>query len=834
MARSDAGILYLGGSFKSCGPVEARNVVAYDPASGEFTAMAAPGEAGLEGRVWALLTAGSVVYAAGNFPGEGSSVSLLARWDGASWTRLGMSTQSAIAGLVAGRSLAMIGGDLYLGGLFNQVEGIVAYGVARWDGSSWHALGAGVENGIGELMVMTGRQVNALASHGPDLVIGGTFVQAGGQTALGVARWNGESWSPMGAGFDGVVYALLSHGDDLYAAGGFSRSGFSGPSSVQVSRVARWGGAGWLPLESDASEGLEGQDARGLARADDGALYVTGWFHAAGGNVARGAARWHNGSWSSLPVADDATRLAVGHALLVDQDKVFVGGSFDGSGIYAHRGIAFWQAGEWRPLVKPEEQQGLSNPTRQLIDFQGRPCALEWALGGGDWVSCWSGQGWRAIPVGDGLGGWASVAAGDERSLILGGSFEEVDGVAARRVARWDGTAWKSLGNGSENGVDGQVTALALAGDHVYVAGAFTQAGTVPANGVARWDGSQWTALGTTPDNSLGIGTVKQLLFWRNQLVAVGTFSRAGGEPTQGLARWNGQRWAPLDVGLGDGVHGRTEAATVDAGSLYVAGWYSHGDTAIRVARLADGQWASLLNQWLGIRYLHAIVVVDDTVFVGGEFSEIDGVPVHALAAYRDGAWRSVGAMDGDAQYPTDVTGLVAIDGYLYAGGWFRSVDGMPSKNFARYEPGVMSGVHMSLFPRTVLHAGGEAGNQVLYEVDIENRGASAAAAQLSMNWFPMPSVLSWVCEPLALTPADCPQDAGSSPIEWSAALPAGTGMRVSVHVEPESATVFQEMEGRLRADAVPGSENETDDHLVVIVPVADEAVFRGGFERHR
>src|SRR6266404_2094531 len=58
-------------------------------------------------------------------------------------------------------------GNLYIGGAFTSVAGVTANGIAKWDGSSWSALGSGLDGLV--------FNVFALAVSGSDVYAGGTF-----------------------------------------------------------------------------------------------------------------------------------------------------------------------------------------------------------------------------------------------------------------------------------------------------------------------------------------------------------------------------------------------------------------------------------------------------------------------------------------------------------------------------------------------------------------------------------------------------------------------------------------------------------------------------------
>src|SRR6185436_19755813 len=62
-----------------------------------------------------------------------------------------------------------VSGNLYVGGYFTTVGNVFATNIAKWNGSSWSALGFGVSS-----------VVRALAVSGGDLYVGGRFTSAGG------------------------------------------------------------------------------------------------------------------------------------------------------------------------------------------------------------------------------------------------------------------------------------------------------------------------------------------------------------------------------------------------------------------------------------------------------------------------------------------------------------------------------------------------------------------------------------------------------------------------------------------------------------------------------
>src|SRR5262245_49480683 len=89
---------------------------------------------------------------------------------------------------------------------------------------------------------------------GPALYAGGLFTSAGGAAANRIAKWDGTSWAALGSGMNGFVYALAGFDDGggpaLYAGGGFSSAG-----GVAANSIARWDAASWSALASGMGGG---------------------------------------------------------------------------------------------------------------------------------------------------------------------------------------------------------------------------------------------------------------------------------------------------------------------------------------------------------------------------------------------------------------------------------------------------------------------------------------------------------------------------------------------------------------------------------------------------
>jgi hypothetical protein len=308
--------LYVGGSFRSVNGQASWGVAKWD--GDAWTAMGT----GLASQykpapvVLAMAVCGSNLFVGGSFITADGTATNLAMWNGTNWSAVGSGLDEPYFVHLPGVSaLASLGNDLYVGGSFSVAGGTPATNVAKWDGTKWSSLNTHMSIGF---------PVNAMTVFRGNLYVGGYSVTVEGPGPAGMAKWDGTNWSGVGSvmGPGGYVSALATTESDLYAVG---------PSPG----VFKWDGSTWSSLGS----GLTLQpsclscEVRAVAAVGND-VYVAGQFIAAGGTPANGLARWHGDSWTPLDIATNSSP----DALAVIGNTLYVGGPFEGGRQYLMRG----------------------------------------------------------------------------------------------------------------------------------------------------------------------------------------------------------------------------------------------------------------------------------------------------------------------------------------------------------------------------------------------------------------------------------------------------------------------------------------------------------------
>lgn len=303
-------------------------------------------------------------------------------------------------GIIAsgGRVMAFseYGGRLIVGGDYLPEDGWAPF-VRGWNGSTWTALGSGVNGYVG-----------ALCTIGTDLYVGGSFNRAGGSPASFVARWDGSAWSAVGAGVDGPISGMTVYGGDLIVAGSFTHAG--GVSTP--THAARWDGSNWHAM------GTTGSWSQTIC------LEVVGGVLYAG--TTTGPRRWNGSEWVSFGPAFNGPvySLASYNGALIATGNFYQIGS---ASIYF---IASWDGASWSPLGP-----GLSWFGSSLCVFGGDLIVAGSFGSPSPYVARWDGTSWHAMGSGVNAYSWA-VRQWDD-ALYVGGEFDQAGGNSSWHIARW-------------------------------------------------------------------------------------------------------------------------------------------------------------------------------------------------------------------------------------------------------------------------------------------------------------------------------------------------------------------------------------------------------------
>ena len=331
--------LIVGGTFVSAGCIRVGQVASWDGSSWDYLGC---GVQSLPFGVYSLtvyagdLIVGGYFFGAGCWPGIPANH--IARWNGSSWSALGTG-MSGGGPYTAVYALTVYAGKLIAGGNFIQASGTSAKYIAQWNGSSWSSLGSGMSHAP-PTMYPT---VYALTVYGTDLIAGGEFDSAGGTPASDIARWNGSSWSALGSGIQGQVYALTVYGTDLIAGGLFTQAG-----GTSANYIAGWNGSSWSALGTGMSGGWFTHVA--ALTVYGGELIAGGVFTHAGPVSVNHIARWNGGSWNALGAGMFGTTYPGVYALTVYNTDLIAGGNFTYAGMNQANYIARWNGSSWSRL----------------------------------------------------------------------------------------------------------------------------------------------------------------------------------------------------------------------------------------------------------------------------------------------------------------------------------------------------------------------------------------------------------------------------------------------------------------------------------------------------
>ncbi|HEX5051724.1 MAG TPA: hypothetical protein VFZ65_08135 [Planctomycetota bacterium] len=578
---------------------------------------------------------GELVFA-GTFDRVGGQpMNYIARWNGSTLQPLG-------SGLLLSfdeadvRALAVYNNELYAAGQFDLAGGLPVNGIARWNGSSWSAVGTGLRIAASGTIGYP----RALHVHNGALVVGGQFDRAGGLVANNIAQWNGTAWSALGNGSFATVFALESYGPQLIAAGQFQ-------VGANVAMPGAWNGSSWSMLGTNPA----GVPSSALCTIGTD-LYIDS------GAV---LSRWDGATWSTAGLVTGIFSGFQGtsiRALHEHGGELVVGGEFTRAGpapgalaVASANVVTFDGAAAWRTLGTG---LGLDRRIDRLLPWRGGWVAAgpfsEAGAAPAAGLAWFDGDRWQLLGRFSGGGGQlVNDAAVFQDGLVVTGGFTHIDGQPFPGIARYDGAAWQPFGS------------FAVAGLHAHGTELFAFGGSA----LQRWNGTTFVVAATPPSGVIGrlhthrdgllyainddafthrilvwngtalqtIGTANDFLqtisSFGSELVVGGRFTAVNGTPAVLMARWNGASWSALPAPVSG--YSAYSFAELD-GDLYAG---VSGDPRGRTLRLHNSTWQALGGDTQGVPTMLFTDRATASVFASGDIIEAGGLPSRSVAQWR-------------------------------------------------------------------------------------------------------------------------------------------------------------------------------------------------------
>jgi hypothetical protein len=406
------------------------------------------------------------------------------------------------------------GDTLYCAGVFQGVDGDTVLNAqlvklhvptGRW--SVWGQRGQWGSRGsawINSIAVGGGRWI-AMMGGGLDTVDG---VALPGNIAL-YDRLRGQ-WEAVLPGLQGIPVEGVFVGEELWVLYWGIRSGEV--IGVYDLRQRRWVRTERLPGVQD------GDSLRVQLRRGGGAVYVLYQVWRSGEYQGRSCIRWQGGRWEEIPLAAEMVPEDVWVNIVADEQGLYAAGSFSLGGLNGAPPQGIVCVAQYD--AEQRQWRGVG------VYAQGNPRAY---------------PSYRTEVM-------SMVRCGKD-TLVVGGRFRLAGGKPAANIAflRTSTMEWFPVGQGGlprwYPGVTGEVYALAVVGEELYVGGNFTRAGEQPIRNLACFDlrTGQWRTVGErSPD-----GLVTVLRRWGDSLWVGGGFYMVDTLFSPHLAIWDlrQRRW---------------------------------------------------------------------------------------------------------------------------------------------------------------------------------------------------------------------------------------------------------------------------------------------------
>ncbi|MFI5151100.1 MAG: T9SS type A sorting domain-containing protein [Bacteroidia bacterium] len=333
----------------------------------------------------------------------------------------------------------------------------------------------------------------------------------------------------VGNGASGQVICMYQdtvHGW-LYTGGGYTMSG-----TDTLNNCGYWNDTTFHAM---GTTGLWGaSDSVWCMTEFGGKLYIGGSFVKAGGITCNGIAMWDGLAWHAVGSGFDATV----HALATFNGSLYAAGDFTHAGAASVMHLAKWNGANWNQVAG-----GINDGVDALCAWKnGLYISGDFTLAGSltvNHICKWNDTTFSALGIGMGYSMMGMLPMVHSMCvyngcLYAGGMFDQAGGMSMINMAKWNGTAWASIGNVGTSMSSDIVSTLCVYNNCLFAGGVFGACGSTSSSNIGIWNGTTWTTLGSGMNGSIHVMTV-----YHNKIYIGGSFTTAAGTAVKNIASYS-------------------------------------------------------------------------------------------------------------------------------------------------------------------------------------------------------------------------------------------------------------------------------------------------------
>lgn len=310
--------------------------------------------------------------------------------------------------------------------------------------------------------------------------------------------------------------------------------------------------------------------------------------------------------------------------------------------------------------------------------------------------------------------------------FYIAGNFSTIKGKYAYGICKWNGDSIAAMGCGigrdcNNNTIGNQqpVRSIIRFQNKIFVTGGFDIVDNMTVNGIACWNGTNWSGFGQGLKAWGGQGGVGlNFKIFNNELYLCGTFDSINGIEANGLAKYNGTNWTPVqNVPLfSNDAQEPNQIFDVEfyGGDIYIGGMFnsnlSQSNPIVNIARYNGTSWVNVnVNLPAGIfGEVIKMYELNNKLYLFGSFSKSGNSSIigNGVAMYDGNSWRTFGngITNAGGQFPVIYNALLR-NNFFYIVGSFINADNIVSNSIVRFD-GNQFCSYLSNFDNTIYSVG--------------------------------------------------------------------------------------------------------------------------------